>query len=147
AAHVVGQFGGGDVQRGGDVAVGDQALHRAPACAGGMKDQHFIACLLHHLPRPVDGGGGVAKHRGSDQRFLLPGGGRFDLHHACNSPGGVGKDGAADAVETGHIDDRGDEDDVLSAGKGADIAAAYGRDHHLGHTYRQDTHGRGGNRG
>ena len=43
ADELVAQLGRGDVEHAGDEAAGDQRLHRAPAGAGGVEDQHLVA--------------------------------------------------------------------------------------------------------
>src|ERR1019366_10214973 len=56
-------------------------------------------------------------------------------------------DPPADAVETGHIDDRGHERDVLRSCEGTDVASGHGRNHHLGHADGETAHRGRGDRG
>ena len=150
AAHRIRQLGGGDVQAADDVAVADQAFHGAAPAAGGMEYQHLVAGGFQDAARMLDRGGGVAEHRRRQQRpFIAAGGlrGAAVAYHAGDGAGGVGVDGAADAIHARHVHHRRHEGDVLGAGERAHVAAAHRGHHHFRHPDRQLAHGAGGQRG
>ena len=140
-ADFVGQFGGGHVKTAGDVAVANQVFHCASAAAGGVEDEYFVTFGFQQFAGVVDGGGRVSEHGGCDERTFVSSGLGFGFHHAGDGAGRIGVDGAAEAVDAGHVNDGGHEGYVFAAGIGANIAAANGRDHHLGHADRQRAHG------
>ena len=145
-ADFVGQFGGGHVKAAGDVAVANQVFHCASAAAGGVEDEDFVTFGFQQAAGVVDGGGRVAEHGGGNEGPLVGGGLGFGFHHAGDGAGRIGVDGAAEAVDAGHVDDGGHEGNVFAAGIGANIAAANGGDHHFGHADRQRAHGGSGDR-
>ena len=73
ADQFVGQFRGGDVEHSGNQAIGDQALHRFAAVAGGVEYEHFIAGRFQDLSRVFDARCRHTEHRGGDQRLVFSG--------------------------------------------------------------------------
>ena len=101
-----------------------------------MEDEDFVAFGLQQAAGVVDGCGRVAEHGGGNEGPLVGGGLGFGLNHAGDGAGRIGVDGAAEAVDAGHVDDGGHKGYVLAAGVDADIAAADSGDHDFGHADR-----------
>lgn len=78
ADDVVGDFGGGEVDDGGEVVGGDEAFHGAAAVARGVEDVDFRGRVVsgEMLADAVDRRGGDAEHGDADFgfRFLWDGG-------------------------------------------------------------------------
>ena len=140
ADQLVGPFGCGDVQHADDQALGDQAFHGPAAGTRGVEDEHFVSGLFEDGLGRLDANGRVAEHRGNDQRSILA---RRDigLHHAANGSGGSGKDLAANAIDTCHVDNAGHHNDIFHADVSRNVGSGDGRDHDLGQTQRQGPHG------
>ena len=84
ADDVVGDFGGGEVDDGGEVVGGDEAFHGAAAVAGGVEDVDFCGGVVggEVLADAVDCWGGDAEHGDAEFGFGFLGvvdGGVFGL--------------------------------------------------------------------
>ena len=68
ADQLVRQLGRRQVEDAGEEAAARERLHRLPARAGGVEDEHLVAELLQPLARPGHAGRGHSEHRRADQR-------------------------------------------------------------------------------
>ncbi|HVK02569.1 MAG TPA: hypothetical protein VM490_03790, partial [Armatimonadaceae bacterium] len=112
ADQVVAQLGRRRVQDAGEEAALDERLHRLPARARGVEDEHLVTPLLERLARPRHARRGDAEHRGADQRLLLAEVHLGRLHHARHRGRRVGEDAAGDRVDPGHVGHGGHQRDV-----------------------------------
>ena len=106
-----------------------------------MKDQHFVPFLFEYSARVVDTFGGIAELTGHDQ-WLVRTTRHFGFDHAADGPRRAGENLARDAIKSCHIDDARKENDVLDPDVLRRVPAGESRDHDLGKTDRQRSHGR-----
>ena len=131
ADQLVGPLGGGEIEDPINIAGRDQTFHGASARAGGVKDEDLVTFGFQQLPTLINQFGGVAKHRGGDQR-LGAALGSCAFGHAHNRPGGVGKDAPANAVDPGHIDHRRHHHNITHPHIGGRVPGSQGADHEFG---------------
>ena len=125
----------------GDEAVLDERLHRLPAGAGRVEDEHLVAELLEPLAGRGHAGRRDAEHRRPDQR-LRRRPSRRTAASPCPAIGGRRRSpgSAGDLVDAGDVDDGVHHRHVDRADVGPGVARGDGRDHQLRHADRQRAH-------
>ena len=137
ADQLVRQLGRRQVEDAGEEAAARERLHRLPARAGGVEDEHLVAELLQPLARPGHRRGRHAEHRRADQRPPSPLSGTLDLRHPGDRAGGVREDPLRDPVQAGDVHDRVGHRDVARADVRPRVPGGDGGDDQLGHADRQ----------
>ena len=129
-----------------DEAGVDDGFHGLATDAGAMEDEGFEAGVFEHHFCAVDASGGVAEHAG-DNGGLFVDGLETDVgfDHAADGAGGAGEDGARDTVNSGDIDDAGEEDDIFRTDVLRGVTAGEGGDDDFWEAEREGLHGSGCN--